>query len=76
MCACGAYGQRQELQKRVEGLEGLGPEIERLQAELEQLEVERFDLCKDAEQRGPIFKPTGEHGLVCVQLRHHRGKGG
>ena len=45
-------------------------------SDLEQHEAERFDLRKDAEQRGPIFKPTGEHGLAAPQLRRHRGKRG
>ena len=32
--------------------------------EFEQLQAERFDLRKDAEQGGPIFKQAGEHGLA------------
>ena len=43
--------------------------------QFEQLEAERFDLRKDAEQGGPIFKQAGEHGLAALQLRDHRGKG-
>jgi hypothetical protein len=37
-------------------------------SELEQLEAESFDLGEDAEHRGLIFKPTGEHGLAAHQL--------
>jgi hypothetical protein len=37
-------------------------------SELEQLEAESFDLGEDAEQRGLIFKPTGEHGFAAHQL--------
>jgi hypothetical protein len=43
-------------------------------SKFEQLEAERLDLPKDAEQRGPILEQTGEHGLAAFQLRHHRGK--
>ena len=43
--------------------------------QFEQLEAERFDLRKDAEQGGPIFKQAGEFGLSALQLRDHRGKG-
>ncbi len=32
--------------------------------QFEQLQAERFDLRKDAEQGGPIFKQAGEHGLA------------
>jgi len=45
-------------------------------AQFEQLEAERFDLPEDAEQAGPIFNKTGEHGLAAFDLRHHRGEGG
>jgi hypothetical protein len=45
-------------------------------SEFEQFETERFDLRKDAEHRGAIFKQAGEHGLAARRLRHHRGKGG
>jgi hypothetical protein len=45
-------------------------------AQFEQIEAERLDLRKDAEQRGPIREQAGEHGLAALQLRHHRGKGG
>jgi hypothetical protein len=45
-------------------------------AQFEQLETERFDLRKDAEHGGPIFKQAGEHGLADLQLSHHRGEGG
>jgi hypothetical protein len=45
-------------------------------SEFDQFEAERFDLRKDAEHRGPIFKQAGEHGLAALQLRHHRGEGG
>jgi hypothetical protein len=44
-------------------------------SELEQLEAEPFNLGEDAEQRGPIFKPTGEHGLAADHLMRHRRKG-
>jgi hypothetical protein len=44
-------------------------------SEFEQLEAERLDLRKDAEQRGPIRDQAGEHGLAAFQLGHHRGKG-
>src|SRR4051794_19156765 len=44
--------------------------------ELDQFEAERFDLGHDAEQRGPIFERTGEHGLALLQLTRHRGKSG
>ena len=44
-------------------------------SEFEQLETERLDLRKDAEQRGPIRDQAGEHGLAAFQLRHHGGKG-
>ena len=37
-------------------------------SELEQLEAESFDLGEDAEQRGLIFEPTGEHGLAAHHL--------
>jgi hypothetical protein len=37
-------------------------------SELEQLEAESFDLGEDTEQRGLIFKPTGEHGLAAHHL--------
>ena len=45
-------------------------------AQFEQFEAERFDLPEDAEQAGPIFNKTGEHGLAALDLRHHRGEGG
>jgi hypothetical protein len=45
-------------------------------AQFEQLEAERFDLAEDAEQGGPIFNKTGEHGLAALGLTHHRGEGG
>jgi hypothetical protein len=45
-------------------------------AKLEKIEAERFDLREDAEHRGTIFKPAGEHSFVALQLRHHRGEGG
>jgi len=38
-------------------------------SELEQLEAESLDLGENAEHRGLIFKPTGEHGLAAHQLR-------
>jgi hypothetical protein len=44
-------------------------------SEFDQLEVERFDLRKDAEHRGPVLEQAGEYGLAALQLRHHRGKG-
>jgi len=37
-------------------------------SELEELEAETFDLAEDAEQRGLIFKPTGEHRLAAHYL--------
>ena len=43
--------------------------------DLDQLEAERFDLGNAAEQRRPIRKHTGEHGLAALQLSHQRGKG-
>ena len=43
--------------------------------QFEQLEAERFDLRKDAEQGGPVFKQAGEHRLAAPHLRDHRGKG-
>jgi hypothetical protein len=45
-------------------------------AQFEQIEAERLDLLKDAEQRGPVREQAGEHGVAVFQLRHHRGKGG
>lgn len=33
-------------------------------------------MCQDAEHSRPVFKQAGEHRLVALQLRHHRGKGG
>jgi hypothetical protein len=45
-------------------------------AQFEQFEPERFDLAEDAEQGGPIFNKTGEHGLAALDLTHHRGEGG
>ena len=45
-------------------------------AQLKKLEAERFDLRKDAEHGGPIFKKAGEHGLAALQLTRHRGEGG
>jgi hypothetical protein len=43
--------------------------------QFDQLEAERFDLRKNAEQGGPIFEQAGEHGLAALHLGHHRGKG-
>src|SRR6266436_6970622 len=43
-------------------------------SDFQQLEAEPFDLHDNAEQSGPIFKPTGEHGLAADQLIRHRGK--
>ena len=45
-------------------------------AQLEKLEAEGLDLGKDAEDRGLVFKPAGEHGFTAVQVSHHRGEGG
>ena len=45
-------------------------------AQFEKFEAERFDQRNDAEHRGSIFEPAGEHGLAARQLRHHRGEGG
>lgn len=45
-------------------------------SDLEQFEAESFDLRENAEQRGPVFKPTREHGLAAHQLMRHRGKSG
>jgi hypothetical protein len=44
-------------------------------AQFKQIEAERLDLLKDAEQRRPIREQAGEHGLAALQLGHHRGKG-
>jgi DNA-binding MarR family transcriptional regulator len=40
------------------------------------IQAERLDLGKDAEQRRPILKQAGEHGLAAFQLRLHQGKCG
>jgi hypothetical protein len=45
-------------------------------SDFKQFEAERFDLGKDAEQCGPVFKASGEHGFAALQLRRHGGKGG
>jgi hypothetical protein len=45
-------------------------------AQFEKFEAERFDLPNDAEHRGPILKPAGEHGVAARRLRHHRGECG
>src|SRR6476469_3842856 len=45
-------------------------------AEIEQLEAERLDLTQHAEQGRPVLEPAGQHRLVALQVRHHRGKGG
>src|SRR3954471_21056163 len=42
--------------------------------DFEQVETERLDLRKHAEQRGAVFEHTGEHGLAALQLGLHRGK--
>ena len=43
---------------------------------LRQVQTERLDLRKHAEQRGAVLEHTGEYGVAALQLRHHRGKGG
>src|SRR5258706_6764847 len=50
---------------------GLGRSLHDL-AQLEKLEAEGLDLCKDAEHRGLIFKQAVEHGLTAGQLGRHR----
>jgi hypothetical protein len=44
--------------------------------QFEQLESERLDLRKDAEQCRLVFQRAGEYRLAVVQPGHHRGKGG
>jgi hypothetical protein len=36
--------------------------------DLEQFQAESLDLRENAEQGGPVFKPTREHGLAGHQL--------
>jgi hypothetical protein len=44
-------------------------------ANFDQIETERLDLPEDAEQRGPILKESGKHGLTFLKRRCQRGKG-
>jgi len=43
-------------------------------SDLQQLEADSADLRENAKQRGPIFKPTGEHGLAAHHLIRNRRK--
>src|SRR6267143_5331620 len=43
-------------------------------SDFQQFEAESLDLSENAEQRGPILKPTGEHGLAAHHLIRHRRK--
>jgi len=49
---------------------GLGLDL----SDFKQLEVERFGLGNDAEERRPIFETTGERGLAPLQLTRIAGK--
>ena len=45
-------------------------------SDFNQFEAERFDLGNDTEQRGPVFKQAGQHGLAALALTRHRGERG
>jgi hypothetical protein len=45
-------------------------------ADLDQFQVERLNLCKDAEDGRSIPEKAGEYRLLAVDVSDHRGKGG